>query len=83
VVFRSFKTLCGTVFQLVRSRLVGNVERTGEMRNAYKILVGKSEGKSPCGRPRRRWEPNNVRTDVREVVWEGVDRIHLAQDREK
>jgi hypothetical protein len=31
---------------------------TGEMRNSYKILVGKPEGKRPLGRPRRRWEDN-------------------------
>jgi hypothetical protein len=38
----------------------------GEMKNAYKILVGKPEGKTPLGRPRPRWE-DNIRTDLREI----------------
>jgi hypothetical protein len=53
----------------------------GEMRNAYKILVGKPEGKRPLGRLRRRWE-DNIGIDLREVGWEGVDWICLAQDRD-
>jgi hypothetical protein len=48
----------------------------GEMRNAYKT-VGKLEGKRPLGRPRRRCK-HNFRMDIREIVWEGVDWIHLA-----
>jgi hypothetical protein len=51
----------------------------GEMKNAY-ILVGKPEGMSPPGRPRRKWE-DNIRMDVRETGWEVVDWIHLGQDR--
>jgi hypothetical protein len=45
---------------------VGHVSRMGQMRNAYSILVGKSEVKGPLGRPRRRWE-NNIRTNLREI----------------
>jgi hypothetical protein len=52
----------------------------GEMINAYESLVGKPEGERPLGRPRRRWE-DNIRMDVREIGWEGVDWVHLAQDR--
>jgi hypothetical protein len=52
------------------------------MRNAYKILVGKPEGRIPLGRSRHRWE-NNIRMDLREIRWEGVDWIHLAQDRDQ
>jgi len=52
------------------------------MRNAYKILVGKPEGKRPLGRPRRRWE-DNIRMDLREIGWEVVYWIHLAQDRDQ
>jgi hypothetical protein len=48
------------------------------MRNTYNILAGKPETKSPLVIPRRRWE-NNIRMDLRIVVWEIVDRIHLAQ----
>jgi hypothetical protein len=39
-----------------------------EKRNAYRILVGKLEGKRPLGRSRRRWV-NNIKTDVREIGW--------------
>jgi hypothetical protein len=44
-------------------------------------LVEKSEGKRPPGRPRRRWE-DNIRMDPREIGWEYVEWIHLAQDRD-
>jgi hypothetical protein len=40
----------------------------GEKRNAYKILVGKPEGKRPVGTPRHRWE-DNIRMDLREIEW--------------
>jgi hypothetical protein len=53
-----------------------------EMRNAYDILVGKPEGKRPLRRPRYRSEDNNA-MDVMEIVWEGVDWIYLAQDRDQ
>jgi hypothetical protein len=43
-----------------------------EMRNAYKILVGKPEGKRPRGRFRRRWE-DNIRMDIRDIGLESVD----------
>jgi len=49
------------------------------MRNAYKILVRKPEGKRPLRRHRRKWE--DIRIDVREIGWKVEDRIHLAQDR--
>jgi hypothetical protein len=45
-------------------------------------LFGKPEGKRPFGKPSRIWE-DNIRKDLREVVWEGVDWMQLAQDREK
>jgi hypothetical protein len=54
----------------------------GEIRNSYSILVGKPERKRRPARPRRRRE-DNIRMDLREVVWEGVDWIVLAQDRDK
>jgi hypothetical protein len=50
----------------------------GEMRNAYKILVRKPEGKRPLRRPRHRW--NNIRLNLRETGWEDVEWMHLAQD---
>jgi hypothetical protein len=52
------------------------------MRNANKILVGKPEGKRPLRRPRSRQE-DNIKMDVRKVGLEGVDWIHLAQDRDR
>jgi hypothetical protein len=54
----------------------------GEKRNAYRILVGKPEGKRPLGRPRRRWE-DNIRMDLGEIGWGGMDWIDLAQDRDQ
>jgi hypothetical protein len=45
-------------------RWAENVERMGEKRNAYRISVGKPEGKRPLGRPRRRWE-DNIKMDLR------------------
>jgi hypothetical protein len=51
------------------------------MRNAYKILVRKPEGKRPLRRHRHRWECN-IRMDLTEIGWEGVDWMHLAEDRD-
>jgi hypothetical protein len=52
----------------------------GEEIKVYKVLVRKSEGKRPLGRPRRRWE-DGIRMDLREIGWGGVDWIRLAKDR--
>jgi hypothetical protein len=54
----------------------------GERRGAIRALVGKPEGRRPLGRPRRRWE-DNIKMDLREVGWEGMDWINLAQDRDR
>jgi hypothetical protein len=54
----------------------------GEKRNAYRILVGKPERKRPLGRPRSRWE-DNIKIDLREIRWGGMDWIDLAQDRDQ
>jgi hypothetical protein len=54
----------------------------GEIRNAYNILVGKPESKRTLGKPRRRWE-DNIRLDLWEIGWEGVDWTHVAQDRDQ
>jgi hypothetical protein len=53
-----------------------------ETRNAYRILVGKPEGKRPLGRPRRRWV-DTIKMDLRQIGWDGVDWIELAQDRDQ
>jgi hypothetical protein len=52
-----------------------------EKRNAYKILVGKPEGKRPLGRPRRRWV-DNTKMDLK-IGWDGKDWINLAHDRDQ
>jgi hypothetical protein len=52
------------------------------MRNACNSLVGKPEGKRPLGRPRRRWD-DNIRLDLREIGWEGMDWMYLDQDRKQ
>jgi hypothetical protein len=52
------------------------------MRSACNNLVGKPESKRPFGRHRHRWK-GNVRLDLREIGWEGMDWIHLAQDRDQ
>jgi hypothetical protein len=54
----------------------------GERRGAYRALVGKPEGRRPLGRPKRRWE-DNIKMDLREVEWGGMDWINLAQDRDR
>jgi hypothetical protein len=50
-------------------------------RNACRILVGKPERMRPLGRPRSRWV-DNVKMDLREIRWDGMDWIDLAQDRD-
>jgi hypothetical protein len=55
-----------------------NVAKT----NTYRILVGKPEGKRPLWRPRRPWV-NNIKMDLRERRWGGMDSIDLAQDRDQ
>jgi hypothetical protein len=64
-----------------KMRCVGHVPRMGEIRNTYKIFVGKSEGKGRRGTPRRRRE-GNIRMDLRETEWEVVDLVHTVHDRE-
>jgi hypothetical protein len=54
----------------------------GEKRNAYRILVGKPEGKRSVGRPRRRWE-GNIKIDLSEIGWGCMDWIDLTQDRDQ
>jgi hypothetical protein len=71
-----------TIFKPMRMRWAGHVARMGEKRNAYRLLVGKPEGKRPLGRPRRRWV-DNIKMALLEIGWGGVDWIGLAQDRDK
>jgi hypothetical protein len=48
----------------------------------YRILAGKPEGKRPLGRPRRRCV-DNIKMNLREIRWDGMDWIDLAQDRDQ
>jgi hypothetical protein len=59
-------------FELLNSDRTGQVERMEE-----KILVGKPEGNRPVRRPRRRWE-DNIKMDLREIAWGGMDWIDLG-----
>jgi hypothetical protein len=54
----------------------------GENSNTYSIFVGKPERKRPLGRPRSRWV-NNIKMDLRETGWDGMDWIYIAQDRDQ
>jgi len=64
-----------------RMRWAGHVARMGEGRGVHRVLVGKPEGKTPLGRPRRRWE-DNIKMDLREVGGVG-DWMELAKDRDR
>ena len=63
-------------------RRAGHVARMEERRGVYRVLVGKREGMRPLGRPRRRWE-DNIKMDLQEVGYGGMERIELAQDRDR
>jgi hypothetical protein len=65
-----------------RMKWAGHVARMGEKRNAYRILVGKPEGKRPLGRTRY-WWVDNIKMDFRELEWDDVDWIDMAQDRDQ
>jgi len=71
------------IVQVMKSRRMKWTEyvaRMGENRGAYRVLVGKPEGKRPLGRPRLRWE-GNIKVDLQELGCGGLDWIELAQDR--
>jgi hypothetical protein len=65
-----------------RMRWMGHVARMGENRNAYRLLMGKPEGKITLGRPRHKWV-DNIRMDPLKLGWGNVDWIGLAQDRNR
>jgi hypothetical protein len=71
------------IVRVIKSRWMrwaGHVARMGEGIGAYKVLVGRPEGKRPLGRPRRRWE-DNIKMDLRDIGIDGANWIQLAQDR--
>jgi hypothetical protein len=83
--FRRYETCSVIHFRMIKSkrmRWAGHVARMGEKRNAYRIFVGKPEGKRPLGRTRRR-RVDNIKMDLREIGCDGMDWIDLAQDRDQ
>jgi hypothetical protein len=74
-----------SIIRIIKSRRMRwaiHVAGMGEKRNAYRLLVGKPEGKRPLGKPRRRWA-DNIRIDLGEMRWGDVDWIGLAKDRNR
>jgi hypothetical protein len=69
-----------TMIKSRRMRWAGHAAHMGKERGVYTVLVGRSEGKKPLGRPRRRWE-DNIKMDIREMGIDGANWIWLAQDR--
>jgi hypothetical protein len=65
-----------------RMSWAGHVAYEGEKRNTNMISVGTSEGKSPLGKPRHRWE-DNIKMDLRDLGWGGVDWIVMVEDRDQ
>jgi hypothetical protein len=74
-----------SIIRRIKSRRVRweeHVARICEKRNAYRILVGKPEGKRPLGTPQRRWVGNS-KMELRAIVWDLMDWIDMAQDRDQ
>jgi hypothetical protein len=65
-----------------RMRWAGYVAQMVAKKKAYGLLVGKPEGKRPLGRPKHKWL-DNIKMDLREIGWDGIDWIDLAQDRDQ
>jgi len=73
------------IMRVIKSRRMkwtGHVACMGEERGVYRVLLGKQEGRRPLGRRRRRWV-DNIRMDLQEVGCGYIDRIGLAQDRDR
>jgi hypothetical protein len=77
--------LCSSlnIVRVIKSRKMrwaGHAIRLGEGRGVYRVLIGKTEGKRPLGRPRHRWE-DSINLDLREIGMDGTNWIRLVQDR--
>jgi hypothetical protein len=72
----------GKVIKLTKMRRARHVARTEEMRNSYQVLVGKPESNKPLRRYRRTWK-DNIGMEFRELGWEGLNWVHLAQGKDK
>jgi len=69
-----------SIVQVIKSRRIRWAERVARMvdrRCVFRVLVGKPEGKSPLGRPRRKWD-DNIKMDLQEVLCRGMDWIDMA-----
>jgi hypothetical protein len=79
-------TFCNSiVIRMIKSRKIrwaGHVARMEENGNAYGIFVGYPEGKRPLGKPRRSWM-DEIKMNLRDIEWDGVDMVDLAQDRDQ
>jgi hypothetical protein len=74
-----------SIIRIIKSRgmrRTRHVPRMGEKRKAYRLLVGKPEGKRPLGRSTRRWV-DNIRIDLGEMGWGAVDWIGVARDKNR
>ena len=65
--------------KIEKNRWAGRVALMGERRGVYRVLVRKPEGKRPLGRPRSSWD-DNIKMDLQEVRYRGMDWIELVQD---
>jgi hypothetical protein len=65
-----------------KMKWAGHVTCMGTKKNAYWVLVGKTEGKRPLGKPRCRWE-GSIEMDLRAIGWGVMDWIDLSQDRDQ
>jgi hypothetical protein len=70
------------MIKLKRMRWAGYAARIRAKKNTYRILVGKPEGKRPIEKPKR-WWVGNIKMNVREIGWDGIDWIVLAEDRDQ
>ena len=75
-------TKCYSGDQIEKNEMGGKVACMGDRRGVFRVLVGKREGKSPLGRPRRRWD-DNIKMYLPEMGCGVMDWIELAQERER
>jgi hypothetical protein len=80
--FIASKIFCMSVNQVKEDEMGRVCSTNGEKGNTHRILVGKPEGKTPLGRPRRRWV-DNIKIEIKELGWDGIDWIDLTQDRDQ
>jgi hypothetical protein len=76
--------IINTIYIVLSHYILGSYHKikTCSTTFAYRILVGKPEGKRPLGRPRRKWV-DNIKIDLKEIGWDGMDWMDLAQDRDQ